>query len=119
VTTLHGALRRIHQELATLGVPHALIGGLAVSAHTEPRFTRDADLAVAPASDTQAEEPLRRLRLRGYEIQALVEQDAAGRLATARLAHQGEGRLWICCLHRPGSSQRSLRQPRRWTCSRD
>ena len=33
----------------------ALIGGLAVSARTEPRFTRDADFAVALAGDAEAE----------------------------------------------------------------
>ncbi|MBA3393554.1 MAG: hypothetical protein H0T89_12975 [Deltaproteobacteria bacterium] len=35
--------------------PIALIGGLAVSARTEPRFTRDIDVAVAVADDESAE----------------------------------------------------------------
>jgi hypothetical protein len=34
-------------DLTEVDVPFALVGGLAVSAHTEPRSTRDADLAVA------------------------------------------------------------------------
>lgn len=72
-------------DLAELEVPFALVGGLAVSARTEPRFTRDADLAVAVADDAAAEALIRDLHARGYHIEALVEQDAVGRLATARL----------------------------------
>ena len=33
------------------GVGFALVGGLAVSARTEPRFTRDLDFAIAVADD--------------------------------------------------------------------
>jgi hypothetical protein len=55
---------------------------LAVSARTAPRFTRDADLAVAVANDAEAEALIRRLRTRNYGIEAIVEQDAVGRLAT-------------------------------------
>ena len=62
MTTLQAALRRIHQDLADFGIPHALIGGLAVSAHAEPRVTRDADLAIAVADDAEAESLLHRLR---------------------------------------------------------
>ena len=62
-----------------------MIGGLAVSARTEPRFTRDADLAVALASDAEAERLIHRLRERDYRIEAVVEQQAVGRLATVRL----------------------------------
>ena len=68
----------------------AIVGGLAVSARTEPRFTRDADIAVAVASDSEAEDLVRGLRVRGYFIEALVEQAAVGRLATARLTRSRE-----------------------------
>jgi hypothetical protein len=47
VTSLEDALRRISTHLTEVHVPFALVGGLAVSAHTEPRFSRDADPAVA------------------------------------------------------------------------
>ena len=42
--------------------PFAVVGGLAVSARTEPRFTRDVDVAVAVANEAAAEarSPLRR-----------------------------------------------------------
>jgi hypothetical protein len=41
--------------LQRASVPFALVGGLAVSVHVEPRFTRDIDLAVAVAGDAKAE----------------------------------------------------------------
>lgn len=85
MTPLETALRQICGDLTDAGHRFALVGGLAVSARTEPRFTRDADIAVAVGSDTEAEALVRNLRARDYEIQALVEQKAVGRLATARL----------------------------------
>jgi predicted nucleotidyltransferase len=85
VTSLEAALRQIHTDLTEAHVSFALVGGLAVSARTEPRFTRDADLAVALATDAEAEALIHRLRGRGYGIEAIVEQQAVGRLATVRL----------------------------------
>jgi predicted nucleotidyltransferase len=90
VTSLEAALRQIHTDLTDAHVSFALVGGLAVSARTEPRFTRDADLAVAVASDAEAEALIRSLRTRDYGIQAIVEQDAVGRLATVRLTRPGK-----------------------------
>ena len=85
VTSLEAALRQIDADLGEARVPFALVGGLAVSARTEPRFTRDADLAVAVGNDAEAEALIHELRARGYGIDAIVEQDAVGRLATVRL----------------------------------
>jgi predicted nucleotidyltransferase len=73
------------QDLRSAGSTFALVGGLAISVRTEPRFTRDADLAVAVADDLEAEGLIRRLQSQGYAVTATVEQDAVGRLATARL----------------------------------
>ena len=84
-TSLERVLRRIDADLTRARVSFALIGGLAVSARTEPRFTRDADLAVAVANDPQAEALVRRLRTLDYRIESVVEQNAVGRLATVRL----------------------------------
>jgi hypothetical protein len=81
VTSLEAALRQIHIDLTEAHVSFALVGGLAVSARTEPRFTRDADLAVALTSDAEAEALIHGLRARGYGIEAVVEQEAVGRLA--------------------------------------
>ncbi|MBO0839680.1 MAG: nucleotidyl transferase AbiEii/AbiGii toxin family protein [Sciscionella sp.] len=61
------------------------MGGFAVSARAEPRFTRDVDVAVAVADDSEAELLVRDLLGAGYHLSASVEQEATGRLATARL----------------------------------
>lgn len=90
MTALESALRQVCADLAATGYRFALIGGLAVSARTEPRFTRDADIAVAVANDTEAEALIRTLRGAGYEIEAIIEQEAVGRLATARLRRSAE-----------------------------
>jgi hypothetical protein len=74
VTSLEDALRQISTHLTEVHLPFALVGGLAVSVHSEPRFTRDADLAVAVTSDAEAEALVRDLRSRGYGIEAIVEQ---------------------------------------------
>lgn len=85
MTPLADVLTRIAGELGGLGAPYALVGGLAVSVRTEPRFTRDVDLAVAVGSDDEAEAIVRALRASGYRVLAHLEQTAAGRLASVRL----------------------------------
>lgn len=81
-----GALERASRDLATLDRAWALVGGLAVSVRTEPRFTRDADLAVVVRDDADAEILIGQLLALGYRLVFTVEQDAAVRLATVRLA---------------------------------
>jgi predicted nucleotidyltransferase len=66
-----------------------VVGGLAVSARTEPRFTRDVDVCVAADDDQAAERLVRSLQSSGYRVLALVEQEAAGRLAAVRLGVPG------------------------------
>jgi len=90
VNRIEVVLRAATADLAELRLRWALVGGLAVSARTEPRFTRDVDLVIAVRSDADAERAVHALRLRGYHILALVEQETAGRLATARLIPPGE-----------------------------
>jgi hypothetical protein len=89
VSRLAAALGEIHEALREAGTPMALVGGLAVSARTEPRFTRDVDVAVSVGSDAAAETLLHALQSRGYRVTHLVEQTGAGRLATARLVPPG------------------------------
>lgn len=60
----------------------ALVGGLAVSARTEPRFTRDLDFAIAVVSDDEAAHYVFRLRQVGYEIVTALEQTTRHRLST-------------------------------------
>jgi predicted nucleotidyltransferase len=71
----------------------AVIGGLAVGARTEPRFTRDLDFAVAVASDAEAEQCIFSMRQLGYEITTALQQVKNGRLATVRLRRRGKGPL--------------------------
>ena len=85
MTTLRTVLRRAVAELSRADCPFALVGGLAVSVRTEPRFTRDADLAVSVAGDAEAEALIHRLRATGCRVDAVVEQQSAGRMATVRL----------------------------------
>lgn len=83
---LESALRRIASDLDLRGRQWALVGGFAVSARAEPRFTRDVDVAVAVEDDPAAEDLVRALLADGYRVLASVEQDATARLATVRLA---------------------------------
>lgn len=65
--------------------PLALVGGLAVSARTEPRFTRDLDFAVAVEHDAEAEGVIFALQGRGFTVVATIEHSTTHRLATVRL----------------------------------
>ncbi|MHB8420758.1 MAG: nucleotidyl transferase AbiEii/AbiGii toxin family protein [Myxococcales bacterium] len=109
MTHLEDALAAIAAALAELRVACALVGGLAVSARAEPRFTRDLDLAVAVASDAEAEALVRALGSRGYRPLSTVEQTSAARLATVRLSpssEPGEGVVVDLLLPRRASSRR-------------
>jgi predicted nucleotidyltransferase len=90
LSRVQSALGRISADLKRLGYAHALVGGLAVAVRTEPRFTRDADLAVSVTDDRDAEALVRELQSIGYHVAALVEQEATRRLATVRLIPPGE-----------------------------
>jgi len=90
VNALETILRRIQAELNGQGKNWSLVGGLAVVVRGEPRFTRDADLAVVVESDTEAESLVRWLQGLGYSVLATVEQQATGRLATVRLLPPSE-----------------------------
>lgn len=47
------AAQEFSQELRKRGIPHAIIGGLAVGAHGYPRATRDADFLIARSAMTE------------------------------------------------------------------
>lgn len=95
VPPLARALREVCADLAALEVPHALVGGLAVSARAEPRLTRDVDLAIAVRDDAAAEACVGSLLGRGYRIAASIEQVKTGRLATVRLEPPTETALVV------------------------
>ncbi len=83
--SLRDALDSAVSDLRDLGASFALVRGLAVSIRTEPRFTRDADIAVSVVSDVEAERLVHALIQRRYQTSMIVEQEATGRLATIRL----------------------------------
>ncbi|MBK6514626.1 MAG: nucleotidyl transferase AbiEii/AbiGii toxin family protein [Polyangiaceae bacterium] len=89
---LAATLEQIAADLDDLAVRWALVGGLAVSSHVEPRTTRDVDIAVDLSSDREAERLVFELTRRGYSVAATVEQKRLGRLATVRLRPPGGGR---------------------------
>lgn len=90
MTWLEEVLIRLDADLRKLRCRWALVGGMAVSIRARPRTTQDVDVAVAVLSDREAESLVLSLRNSGYEVQALVEHEARGRLATARLLAPGE-----------------------------
>ena len=85
MTDLGRVLSSALTDLEAIGVRSALVGGLAVSVRTEPRFTADVDLAVAVTDDAAAQTVVRELLQRGYTLYATVAHDSAGRMAAARL----------------------------------
>jgi Nucleotidyl transferase AbiEii toxin, Type IV TA system len=82
---LEAALRRAADDLRRYRQPWALVGGFAVSARSEPRFTRDVDVTAAVGDDAEAEALVRWLLGEGYRLLASMEHDATERLATVRL----------------------------------
>jgi len=90
MSRLEAALAGLDRDLRKAGVGWAIVGGLAVSVRSEPRFTRDIDAVVAVPDDTAAEALVRRLLGEGYRVVATLEQEAKGRLATVRLSPPGE-----------------------------
>lgn len=82
---LYDALAEIRDDLFDLGEGIALIGGLAVTTHTDPRTTRDVDLAVSVSGDSEAERLVRDLKARGYREVEIRENEVTGRLALVQL----------------------------------
>ena len=82
---LFSLLSRVDRALRALERDYALIGGMAVSVKAEPRFTRDADVAVSVADDGDAEALVRALRPFDLVPFEVLNQEATGRLAAVRL----------------------------------
>jgi predicted nucleotidyltransferase len=88
-TGLDGALAAV----SSVAPRFAVVGGLAVSVRTTPRFTRDLDVAVAVADDVEAEAMVLALRNAGWTVGAVVEQSSRERLATVRFTGPGPERF--------------------------
>lgn len=133
-TDLLASLTRLAQDLRQAQAQWALIGGFAVSARAEPRFTRDVDVCVWVEDDAGAERTTYALRALGYRVEALVEHRYLDRLATVRLESPIPGGVLVDLLFAssgieaeivaaaeavelvPGSSYR-FPEPRTWWCS--
>jgi hypothetical protein len=102
------AAARAAAELTELGARFALVGGLAVSAWGEPRYTRDVDLAVGVDRDDEAERLVHALSTRGYEVVTIIEQTKTSRLATARLRRTEERAVLIDLLFASSGIEREL-----------
>ena len=85
MTSLAASIEEAAELIRASRRPWALVGGLAVGALTEPRFTRDVDLAIAVSDDVQAEALVSRFLAGGFEALALLEQESTSRLATVRM----------------------------------
>ena len=79
------AASKVLDSLKKRSVPGCLVGGLAVSARCDPRFTRDVDIAVVVETDERAEALVHSLASQGLRVVSLVEQESVGRMAMARL----------------------------------
>lgn len=77
-------------QLVSRSHPCAVVGGLAVSVRAEPRFTRDADLAVAVANDEGAESVVAAMVVTGYRLEWSLEQTTFDRLSGVRLIDEDE-----------------------------
>jgi len=89
VSGIREVLARSAAILDGMGVPWCLVGGLAVSARTAPRFTRDVDVAVAVADDAGAERVVHAFTRCGWRTALVLEHGPSGRLATVRLHPPG------------------------------
>lgn len=89
------AMRRASDELARLGVRHALVGGLAVGAHGYPRATRDVDFLVGDeafehhAGGIVTMKPGIPIQIGGVLIDLLSVQPDEGALGTIPVARTG------------------------------
>jgi predicted nucleotidyltransferase len=84
--TLVSAATHVLAALRQENVKGCIVGGLAVSARCDPRFTRDVDIAVAVDTDEHAVALIHALASHGLRMAGLVEQEAVGRLAMVRLS---------------------------------
>ena len=106
------ALAAIRDDLARRRRRFALVGGLAVSVRAEVRFTRDVDLVVLVADDSEAESLIYELRSAGYSAVASVEHETRHRISTVRLMSPSKVKVDLLFAS-SGTRRRSLTGPRR------
>lgn len=94
-TAVVESLCRAAADLDAAGIGWALVGGMAVSARSEPRFTRDVDVCVVVRQDAEAEAAVRSLLDVGYVTTSVVEHRYLDRLSTVRLVSPVPGGVLV------------------------
>ena len=82
---LERLFQRVVDDLESLKIRYAVIGGFAVSARASPRLTADIDFSVLVDSEKHAESILQELIGRSYVPLQFLENRETKRLASARL----------------------------------
>ena len=82
---LKSSLIQVQSIFSNLNYSWALVGGLAISVRSEPRFTNDLDLAISVASDEQAESLTFKLIKQGANLEFTLDQDEQKRLSMVSL----------------------------------
>jgi hypothetical protein len=86
-------LNQILDELEARGIGYALVGGLALAAYIEPRFTKDVDLCLALADEKKQDRLVRELRAAGYEEESFLLRRTNGAVIGIRFfAPESESR---------------------------
>lgn len=86
-TRLRRAFTHAIETLERAGLSYAVVGGIAVGVHGEPRVTRDLDFVIAVATDAEAEDAVRVLQGAGYIVESLFENET-GRISEVRMLHK-------------------------------
>ena len=85
----------IQKTLATLQIRWALIGGLAVSTHANPRFTNDIDLSVSASSDKDVEHIIFQLQQQRWKAEHIFETQDKAYISTVRFTHPHHPDIFI------------------------
>lgn len=93
-TKLRRAFTRTVAALEEAGLRYAVVGGVAVGIHSEPRVTRDLDFAISVTSDAEAERVVLGLQRSGFTVDSVFENDA-GRLSTVRTLHRSTPGVYL------------------------
>lgn len=104
------SLEQAAKDLDQLGTKWALVGGFAVSARAEPRFTHDVDVCVLVDTDAQAERIALQMTGFGYSVASIVEHERFDRLATLRLVSPVPGGMPVDLLFASSGIEREVVQ---------
>lgn len=85
----------IQKTLHELQIKWALIGGLAVSTHANPRFTNDIDLSVSVSSDKEVENIVFQLQQRKWRAEHIFEEQEKNYISTVRFTHPQHPDIFI------------------------